>query len=103
MNMEKVGRRLFLKRGARAGVGAAAGAVALNEVSPAIWRQEPSFAANQSYWVKSQPAANPALADDLEADVAIIGGGFTGLSSAYYICKHSPGKQVVVLLSLIHI
>ena len=88
---------MFLKRGALAGVGAAAGAVALNEVSPAIWRQEPSFAANQSYWVKSQPAANPALADDLEADVAIIGGGFTGLSSAYYICKHSPGKQVVVL------
>ncbi len=97
LNMEKVGRRLFLKRGSLAGVGVAAGAMALNEVSPAIWREEPSFGANSSYWAKSQAAANPSLTEDLEADVAIVGSGFTGLSSAYYIRKHSPAKRVVVL------
>jgi gamma-glutamylputrescine oxidase len=75
----------------------AAGAVTLNEVSPAIWHEEEFFAANQSYWAKSQATPNAALAEDLDADVAIIGGGFTGLSSAYYIRKNSPAKEVVVL------
>jgi gamma-glutamylputrescine oxidase len=94
---KKLQRRSFLKNAALAGAGVAAGAVTLNEVSPAIWREETFFGANQSYWAKSQVAPNAALAEDLEVDVAIIGGGFTGLSSAYYIRKNSPAKQVVVL------
>src|SRR5271163_3436310 len=84
---KKLQRRSFLKNAALAGAGVAAGAVTLNEVSPAIWREETHFGANQSYWAKSQTTPTAALAEDLEVDVAIIGGGFTGLSSAYYIRK----------------
>jgi glycine/D-amino acid oxidase-like deaminating enzyme len=34
---------------------------------------------------------------NLTVDVAVVGGGFTGLSSAYYIRSVSPRKSVVVL------
>jgi glycine/D-amino acid oxidase-like deaminating enzyme len=39
----------------------------------------------------------PGLAGDLDCDVAIVGGGFTGLWSAYYLKRQSPGLRVVVL------
>lgn len=95
--MTKSNRRSFLKTSAIAGAGIAAGAVALNEFSPRIWREETYFQPNHSYWAQSQVAANPALAEDLEVDIAIIGGGFTGLSTAYFICQNSPAKSVIVL------
>ncbi|HEY0703531.1 MAG TPA: FAD-dependent oxidoreductase [Candidatus Acidoferrales bacterium] len=93
--MQKSNRRSFLKTATVAGI--AAGAIALNEVSPRIWREETYFKPNPSYWAQSQPPPNPALNEDLEADVAIIGGGFTGLSAAHFIRKNSPSKSVVVL------
>jgi cation diffusion facilitator CzcD-associated flavoprotein CzcO len=37
------------------------------------------------------------LTADIAADVAVLGGGFTGLSAAYYILSISPHKRVVVL------
>ncbi len=37
------------------------------------------------------------LPGDTEADVAIIGGGLTGLWSAYYLLQHRPDLRVVVL------
>jgi glycine/D-amino acid oxidase-like deaminating enzyme len=95
--MIKSNRRSFLKTSAIAGAGIAAGAVALNEISPRIWPEEIYFQPNHSYWAQSQATPNPALAENLEADVAIIGGGFTGLSAAYFIRKNSPTKSVVVL------
>ena len=39
----------------------------------------------------------PALAGDQTADVAIIGAGFTGLWTAYYLMKAAPHLKVVVL------
>lgn len=39
----------------------------------------------------------PALPGDREFDVAIVGGGLTGLWSAYYLLKRSPGLRVAVL------
>jgi glycine/D-amino acid oxidase-like deaminating enzyme len=95
--MTKSNRRSFLKTSAIAGAGIAAGAVALNELSPRIWHEEIYFQPNHSYWAQSQVAPNPPLAEDLEVDVAIVGGGFTGLSAAYFIRKNSPAKSVVVL------
>jgi gamma-glutamylputrescine oxidase len=93
-------RRGFLKKAAFAGGGALLGAVALNEVSPKIWREPMAFEPNRSYWARSQPAENPPLESDVFTDVAVIGGGFTGLSSAYYIRSLSPQKRVVVLEAL---
>ena len=52
-----------------------------------------------SYWTATagpQPEDDGILADDREADVAIIGGGYTGLSCAYHLAK-KHGVDVVVL------
>jgi gamma-glutamylputrescine oxidase len=95
--MAKSNRRSFLKNSAIAGAGIAAGALGLNEISPDIWPPETCFQPNHSYWAQSRVAANPSLAENLDADVAIIGGGFTGLATAYFIRKNSPTKSVVVL------
>ena len=90
-------RRRFLKRAAFAGGGALLGTVSLNQISPRIWREPLVFEPNRSYWARSQPPQNPPLTDDIAADVAVLGGGFTGLSAAYYIRIISPHKRVVVL------
>jgi gamma-glutamylputrescine oxidase len=90
-------RRRFLKKAALAGGGAVLGTVGLNQLSPLIWREPLVFEPNCSYWASSQPPQNPPLTEDIAADVAVLGGGFTGLSAAYYIKSISPQKRVVVL------
>lgn len=42
---------------------------------------------------------SPPLAGSVEADVAIVGGGFTGMATAYYLLKAEPSLEVVVLES----
>jgi glycine/D-amino acid oxidase-like deaminating enzyme/nitrite reductase/ring-hydroxylating ferredoxin subunit len=50
----------------------------------------------QSYWMASTPQTNyPALNGDIEADIAIIGGGIVGITSAFLLKKE--GYKVVVL------
>jgi NADH dehydrogenase FAD-containing subunit len=46
---------------------------------------EETSSRNLSFWhsTASQPAQSP-LAGDIDVDVAIVGGGFTGLWTAYY-------------------
>ena len=94
---EPSSRRRFLKRAAFAGGGALLGSAGLNQISPRIWREPLVFEPNHSYWAGSQVPQNPPLTDDMAVDVAVLGGGFTGLSSAYYIRSVSPHKSVVVL------
>ena len=94
---ESPSRRSFLKKAALAGSGVVLGAAGLNELSPKIWPEPMVFEPNQSYWAKSQPPQNPPLAENITADVIVLGGGFTGLSSAYYIRTLSPQKRVVLL------
>jgi gamma-glutamylputrescine oxidase len=90
-------RRRFLKQATIAGGGALLGTVGLNQISPRIWREPFVFETNSSYWARAQPPQNPPLTADIAADVAVLGGGFTGLSAAYYIRSISPHKRVVVL------
>jgi len=53
---------------------------------------------DKSWWLGATPyQENPALAGDMEVDVCIIGGGYTGLSSAYYIKKKQPGLSIALL------
>lgn len=43
------------------------------------------------------PAILPALPGDIEADVAVVGAGFTGLWTAYYLAEAEPTLRIVVL------
>jgi glycine/D-amino acid oxidase-like deaminating enzyme len=90
-------RRKFLKTAAIATAGTVAGAAGINAVSPDVLPEEMIFEPNPSYWARALPAVNPALRKDVEVDVAIIGGGFTGLSAGYYLKKAFPKVQVVLL------
>src|ERR1700735_4800917 len=53
-----------------------------------------------SYWWQASggvPPRRPSLPGALEADVAIVGGGYTGLWTAYYLAGLRPELRVVVL------
>jgi glycine/D-amino acid oxidase-like deaminating enzyme len=52
------------------------------------------------FWWRSlggPPPRRAALEEDLEADVAIVGAGYTGLWTAYYLARADPSLQIVVL------
>jgi len=52
-----------------------------------------------SWWWRTLPPVTPRppLGGDRDADVVIVGAGFTGLWTAYYLRKHDPSLSVVVL------
>lgn len=56
-----------------------------------------------SYWHESVAAAGDALErraaldGDTDADIAIVGGGLTGLWTAWYLLQHEPDARIVVL------
>jgi glycine/D-amino acid oxidase-like deaminating enzyme len=54
---------------------------------------------DKSFWLASYGAYTPSppVHGDLTVDVAIVGGGFTGLSTAYNLRKDNPGMSVAVL------
>jgi glycine/D-amino acid oxidase-like deaminating enzyme len=55
-----------------------------------------------SFWmstVDDDLNPRPALPGDLDVDVAIVGGGYTGLWAAYYLACADPGLRVAVLES----
>jgi len=54
----------------------------------------------KSYWMTTRDySPGEPLQADIEVDVAIVGGGFTGLSSAYHIKKAEPGLRVALFES----
>lgn len=52
-----------------------------------------------SYWYAETglPAYRPALGQSVEADVAIVGAGFTGLWTAYYLKQAQPDLRIVMV------
>ncbi len=53
-----------------------------------------------SYWLESSGddlTPRPALDGSTDCDVAILGAGYTGLWTAYYLLRRDPGLRVVVL------
>ena len=53
-----------------------------------------------SYWWQASggfPPRRPSLPGPIEADVAIVGGGYTGLWTAYYLAGLRPELKIVVL------
>ncbi len=54
----------------------------------------------KSYWMTTRDYfPGQPLKEDIDVDVAIVGGGFTGLSSAYHIKKAEPNLRVALLES----
>jgi glycine/D-amino acid oxidase-like deaminating enzyme len=53
------------------------------------------------YWIEEagEVAPRPALGGDLEADVLVVGGGYTGMWSAWYARQLEPEARVVLLES----
>ena len=54
---------------------------------------------DKSFWLATygEYFPNAALEGDIDVDVAVIGGGFTGLSAAFNLKKDEPGLAVAVL------
>ena len=54
-----------------------------------------------SYWWQARglPPARPPLPASTEADVCIVGAGYTGLWTAYYLNRADPGLRIIVLES----
>jgi glycine/D-amino acid oxidase-like deaminating enzyme len=53
-----------------------------------------------SYWLTSVDddlTPSPPLSGDIDVDVAIVGGGFTGLWTAYYLAAADPALRVAVI------
>ena len=53
-----------------------------------------------SYWfdsLDSPPEPRPSLPGDLQVDVAVLGAGFTGLWTAYYLRLANPDCRVAVI------
>jgi glycine/D-amino acid oxidase-like deaminating enzyme len=55
-----------------------------------------------SYWIREALAADrieslPKLSGDASADVVVVGGGYTGLWTAWFLTERSPGIRVVVV------
>jgi glycine/D-amino acid oxidase-like deaminating enzyme len=93
----KTDRRGFLRRTAIVGVATTSVAATVNSVFPSLVPEASVFETNRSLWAQALPEASLPLQKDIEVDVAVIGGGFTGLSAAYYLKKNSEPDRVALL------
>src|SRR5258708_14920602 len=52
-----------------------------------------------SYWWQARgiPPRRPSLPGSTEADVCIVGAGYTGLWTAYYLSRADPALRIIVL------
>ena len=89
-------RRRVLQSAGLATLGTAAGAITLNAVAPRLWPQTAPVDLNDSYWAAALPAAEPALRNAIDVDVAVIGGGLTGLATAFYLRRADPSRRVAL-------
>ncbi|MFO7635618.1 MAG: FAD-dependent oxidoreductase [Caldilinea sp.] len=68
-------------------------------VAGRIFRERLEVDENHSLWAAKTPnyPLHPALQGSITADVAIIGGGFTGTSTAYHISRRFPDQRIALL------
>lgn len=56
----------------------------------------PTINGQVSHWFDGLPAPRDPLPGDREADVCIVGAGFTGLWTAYYLKRADPSLRIIV-------
>jgi glycine/D-amino acid oxidase-like deaminating enzyme len=100
---KRISRRAFL-----AGVAAGgAGAWALGAMPRWLFEKDPNRPPKlyeyfvDNYWFESanlyDDRINPPLKGRQHVDIAIVGGGFAGMSTAYNLARRLPGQRIVVL------
>ncbi|MEV0671583.1 FAD-dependent oxidoreductase [Mycobacterium sp. NPDC050441] len=66
-----------------------------------MFRQKPAVPntvnGQVSHWFDELPTPRPALPGDRDADVCIVGAGYTGLWTAYYLAQADPSLRITVL------
>jgi glycine/D-amino acid oxidase-like deaminating enzyme len=86
-------RRQFLKTAALASAGAA-----VYFSGAHLYLTDERWTPNRSYWVsRGRALMNSPLQGDHSADLAVIGGGVTGLSTAIHVREIMPKLRVVLL------
>jgi len=73
-------------------------------VTVTIWDTVlPQPGGERSWWLREAfategpVAAAPPLAGEVTADVVIVGGGYTGMWTAWFLAEHAPGTRIVLL------
>jgi len=90
----KLSRRDFLKISGIATGGVVAAGVGIPLL---MGERKIVFDPNDSYWAQEQPQPNPPLTKDIAVDVAIIGGGYTGLATAWHLSQLDHNLKIVIL------
>src|SRR5882724_5471284 len=60
-------------------------------------RSEPVRIGEVSHWYSRPPDCRARLPGDRDADVCIVGAGYTGLWTAYYLKRADPSLRIVIL------
>jgi glycine/D-amino acid oxidase-like deaminating enzyme len=69
----------------------------MTTVHPSVAPRLPSWWLEQALAAEGEPEPAPPLGRDTSADVAIVGGGYTGLWTALALRERDPGRRVVVV------
>jgi len=70
---------------------------------------DPRPGGRRSWWLREalarepDDARRPAVRGPVAADVAIVGGGYTGLWSAWFLTELAPGSETVLVLQSVFI
>jgi gamma-glutamylputrescine oxidase len=92
-----VDRRKFLKTSLYSLGGVAAATAGSAVVTPLVYRETMCFDPNTSFWALAHAQETPPLAENIRVDMAIIGGGLTGLFAAYHFAERFPQLKIVLL------
>jgi glycine/D-amino acid oxidase-like deaminating enzyme len=99
----RINRRAFLAGAAVGGAGVWAAGVLPRRMLTSDEHRPPKLYEYyvDSYWFESanmyDSQVSPPLKGRQRADIAIIGGGFAGMSAAYNLARRLPGKRIVLL------
>jgi glycine/D-amino acid oxidase-like deaminating enzyme len=101
--VRSVSRRAFLTAAATATAGGVAGVVGGRALEERYSAPAGPFFGQRSHchWIESAGIEDtpplPSLQDEHNADVVIVGGGYTGLSTALHLAESFPERRIVLL------